>query len=220
MNHLNILHLRPKFVIFVTVALLTCASAVPLTAKEGVKIGVSLGLQLPRGAVSITTGKDRYYAHRGVYYRKGPGEKYHVVPAPRGAVVRQLPRGAVRIVINSRPYYRHDGVYYIVRAGGYEIVNSPIQPTTVIGADSTPPQEDNYESVWLNNQEYRFKNGQFFKPTSEGLVWVAAPTGAIIRDLPQDAVTVWHHEIEYFEIDDIIFRKTPDGYKVVPTPWN
>jgi hypothetical protein len=192
-------------------------AAPPLAAKSNVSVDLTLTHQLPHGAISFSVGKDRYYAHRGVYYRRGKAG-YYVVPAPRGAVVRQLPRRSVRLVINSRTYYRYDNVYYVRVDGGYRIVPPPANTATVVSEPAPDPMAG-YQSVWLGEQEYRFKDGQFFKPTSEGLVWIIAPTGAIIRELPENAVVVWHNEIEYFDVDDVIFRKTPDGYKVVTRPW-
>jgi hypothetical protein len=46
-----------------------------------------------------------------------------------------------------------------------------------------------------------------------------APVGAITKTLPVDATSVWFEEVEYFECDNMYFRKTPDGFKVVPKPW-
>lgn len=198
-------------------AILLTGMVSTLSAKNEPRGSVALGIQLPRGAVSVTVGNDRYYTHRGVYYRPGP-RGYKVVPAPRGVVVRQLPRSSVRIVIGSRTYYRYEGVYYLPRENGYEVVPAPAEVSAIASSSAHAPV-DEYESVWLDEQEYRFKNGQFFKPTPDGLVWVIAPTGAIIRELPEGAVVVWHDDIEYFDVDDVIFRKTPDGYRVVTPPW-
>ena len=46
-----------------------------------------------------------------------------------------------------------------------------------------------------------------------------APYGAISRTLPSEATSVWYQENEYFQSDNVYFRKTPDGYKVVTAPW-
>ena len=46
-----------------------------------------------------------------------------------------------------------------------------------------------------------------------------APHGAITKTLPSDATSVWYQDNEYFECDNVYFRKTPEGYKVVPTPF-
>lgn len=197
-----------------------CALAAPVARAE-MHVGVSLGVQLPRGAVAVNVGHDRYYEHRGVFYRPGP-RGYYVVRPPRGAMVRYVPRNSVRVVVGPRVYYRYDDVYYVETRGGYEVVDAP---RTVVVRESAPAPEPaiasdhGYVSAWLGDQEYRFKGGEFFKPTPEGLVWVIAPTGAIMKSLPDGAVSVWHEDIEYFDVDGAMLRKTPDGYKVVMAPW-
>jgi len=192
------------------------AAALPIRADTHVDVGVSVGFRLPHGAVEVHVGRDRYYEHRGVYYRQGP-HGYYVVRAPRGIIVRELPPRYVRIVIGSRVYFRYGDVYYErAHGGGYVVVDAP-----AVAARELPPAsvDDGYQSVWVGETEYKFHDGQFFKSTPEGMVWVPAPLGAITRTLPADSRSVWHEEIEYFECDDVYFRKTPDGYKVVEAPW-
>jgi hypothetical protein len=194
---------------------LALAAALPARADARVNVGVSVGFRLPHGAVEVHVGRDRYYTHRGVYYRQGP-HGYYVVRAPRGVVVRELPPRYVRIHAGGRVYYRYGDVYYERAPGGYVVVDAP---TTVVRELPPPTADDGYQSVWVGEKEYKFHDGQFFKPTADGLVWVEAPLGAITRNLPADARSVWHQEIEYFESDDVYFRKTPEGYKVVEAPW-
>ena len=50
-------------------------------------------------------------------------------------------------------------------------------------------------------------------------MWAPAPLGAVTKTLPPDAKSVWYQENEYFECDNVFFKKTPDGYKVIETPW-
>jgi len=197
-----------------SVALLTLGAA---TARGDtkVKVGVSISAPLPRGAMEVSVGRDRYYTYRGVYYRPGP-HGYYVVRAPRGVIIRELPPRATRIHVGNRVYYRYGNVYYERGPAGYVVVDAPV---TVARESPAPKVEDDFSSVWAGDKEYRFRDGQFFKSTPEGLVWVEAPLGAVTKTLPADAQTVWHQEVEYFESDDVYFRKTPEGYKVVEAPW-
>jgi hypothetical protein len=48
---------------------------------------------------------------------------------------------------------------------------------------------------------------------------VELPVGAMTRSLPESRTSIWFNEIEYFDVDGVLFRKTPDGYKVVKAPW-
>ncbi len=182
-------------------------------ANAEVHVGVSLGVALPRGYAEVRVGRDRYYTQRGVFYRRGP-HGYVVVRAPRGAILRTLPPHYTRIYVGSNIYYRYGDVYYQPVPNGYVVVDAP-------PAQAVPPPTpaDDYQSVWVGKQEYLFKDGQFFTKTPDGMVWVAAPLGAVTRTLPSDARSVWYEKQEFFESDEVYFQKTPDGYEVVAAPW-
>ena len=188
--------------------------AVP-AARADVRVGVSLGFELPHGYAEVRVGHDSYYHSRGVFYRRGP-RGYYVVPAPRGAFIRVLPPYCTRIYVGPSLYYRYGDVYYQPMRDGYVVVERPVVET-----QSLPPVKpaEEYQSVWVEKNEYLFKNGQFFTKTPDGMVWVPAPVGAITRDLPTDAQSVWYQGVEYYDSDDVYFRKTPDGYQVVSQPW-
>ncbi|MBC2605591.1 DUF6515 family protein [Pelagicoccus albus] len=180
--------------------------------------------QLPRGAVQVEVGKDRYQYHNGTFYRKG-NAGYVRTRAPRGAVVSSLPRGYVSIVIGDTIYFRFGGVFYTRSPFGYVVVEAPItlsQGSQTVVSDSADVEvefSDGYESIWIGERELLFKDGQFFRRSSEGLVWVAAPMGAVVSNLPTDATTVWYEDIEYFDSDGTYFRRAPDGFRVVEAPW-
>jgi len=205
-------NLAPAGVIFIVLAVASLFAAPVLRAE--VRVGVSMGFELPRGHVEVRVGRDRYYEHRGVFYQRGP-RGYVVVRAPRGAVLRSLPPHCSRIYVGTSVYYRYGDVYYQpVRTGGYVVVEQP-------RAESLPPPQpaEEYQSVWVGQAEYLFKDGQFFTKTPEGMVWVQAPLGALTKTMPADAQSVWYEGVEYFDSDDVFFRKTPDGYQVVAAPW-
>jgi Family of unknown function (DUF6515) len=184
------------------------------TAQAEVHVGVSVGVGLPRGYSEVRVGRDRYYTQRGVFYQRGPRGGYVVVRAPRGAFIRTLPPHYTRIYVGSTVYYRYGDAYYQPSRDGYVVVDAP-------AAQPMPPPRpvEDYQSVWVGKQEYLFKDGQFFNKTPDGMVWVAAPLGAITHDLPSDARSVWFQNEEYFESDEVYFHKTPAGYEVVAAPW-
>jgi hypothetical protein len=201
----------PASVIF-TVLAVAALFAMP-SVKADVRVGVSLGYELPRGYAKVRVGREHYYEHRGVFYQHGP-RGYFVVRAPRGAILRTLPPYCTRIYVGPALYYRYGDVYYQPVRDGYIVVDQPV-------VESLPPvrPSEEYQSVWVGPAEYLFKNGQFFAKTPDGMVWVQAPLGAITKHLPADAQTVWYQGVEYFDSDDVYFRKTPDGYQVVTPPW-
>lgn len=186
--------------------------ALPAAASD-VHVGISLGVALPNGYAEVHVGHDHYYEHRGVFYQHGP-HGYVVVRAPRGAVVRVLPTYHSRIYVGRAVYYRYGNVYYQSCPGGYVVVDPP-----AMAALPPPPPVEDYQTVIVGQQEYQFKNGQFFTRTPDGLVWVKGPIGAVTQNLPRGARSVWYENVEYFESDDIFFRKTPEGYAVVEAPW-
>ncbi len=184
-----------------------------LRADSHVDIGLSVGVPLPHGYADVVVGRDHFYTHRGVFYRRGP-HGFVVVRAPRGAIIRVLPPHCARVYVNSVVYYRFGDVYYQAVPQGYVVVDPP----TAVALPPPPPAPE-YQSVWVGNTEYLFKDGQFFRRTQDGVVWTEAPLGAVTPTLPADATSVWYQDNEYFECDDVSFRKTPEGYKVVPKPW-
>ncbi len=211
---------------------LICGSGFCLSeakASSQVSVGVSVGVPFPRGYVEVSSGQERYYYHRGTFYRPGR-YGYQVVHAPRGCVVRELPSRYSRVYVGSSLYYRYDNVYYQNCSEGYVVVDPPTTVVVRVPASSailsttpaTPTvsnKADDYQSAWVGDVEYQFKDGQFFKRTSDGLVWAEAPLGAITKTLPADTRSVWYEDIEYFECEEIHFRKTPEGYKVIEAPW-
>jgi hypothetical protein len=181
--------------------------------KADVRVGVSLGFELPHGYAEVRVGHDHYYEHRGVFYQHGP-HGYVVVRAPRGAILRTLPPYCTRIYVGPTLYYRYGDVFYQPVRDGYIVVDQPV-------VESLPPvrPSEDFQSVWVGQSEYLFKNGQFFAKTPDGMAWVPAPLGAVTKNLPSDAQSVWYQGIEYFDSDNVYFRKTPDGYQVVAAPW-
>lgn len=85
--------------------------------------------RLPRGYRMHRSGKDRFYYHKGRYYRKhnhGYVRVYH----PR---LHRLPRHARRVVIDWVTYWICDDIFYIYRDGCYEICERPRCVTSTVG---------------------------------------------------------------------------------------
>jgi hypothetical protein len=199
------------WVVFVLLAVAALFAAPALRAE--VRVGVSLGVELPRGYADVRVGRDHYYEHRGVFYQRGP-RGYVVVHAPRGAILRTLPPHCSRIYVGTSVFYRYGEVYYQPVRDGYVVVEQPRAESL-----PPPPPTEEYQSVWVGPVEYLFKDGQFFSKTPDGMVWTQAPLGALTKTLPTDAQSVWYQGVEYFDSDDVYFRKTQDGYQVVAAPW-
>ena len=204
--------LRPLFLLTLGAASL----ALPALSRAAthVSVGVGVGVPLSRGYAEVHVGPDRYYYHRGVYYRPGP-HGYYVVRAPRGAYIHALPPYYSRVYVGGTYYYRYGDVYYQTYRDGYIVVDPP--PAVV--ASIPAPVKEEPQIIRVGDVDYQFKDGQFFTRNADGLVWAPAPLGAVTKTLPPDAKSVWYQENEYFECDNVFFKKTPDGYKVIEAPW-
>lgn len=203
------------------VALLGLAATAGSLEAQNSRFSMSIGVNVPPGGREFYSGRDRYYAYRGSYYRWDRGQYYRSSP-PRGYYVRQLPPGYSRVFVGSQVYYHTDHFYYRPYGNYYEVVEMPVieQPVRVVRpAALPPPAPSTLAEVWLGNQRYVLSNGQYFKPTSQGREWVPVPVGARIKSLPIGTDTVWYQEQEFFEFDGGIFRRSPEGYRVVEAPW-
>ena len=72
-------------------------------------------------------GKERYYFHKGVYYRHDP-KGYRVVRPPRGTTVHRLPSGFETLVVAGITYFLLAGIYYRSAPTGYVVVDAPVTP--------------------------------------------------------------------------------------------
>src|SRR5512135_2935063 len=91
-------------------------------ADSHVDVGLSIGVPLPHGYMDVVVGRDHFYSHRGVFYRRGP-HGFVVVRAPRGAVLRVLPPHCARVYVNNVIYFRYGDVYYQAVPQGYMVVD-------------------------------------------------------------------------------------------------
>lgn len=174
----------------------------------------------PRGCSEIRVGHDSYFYRRGVFYVEGR-HGYRVVPAPRYAVVRDLPRMAIYVQMDNSSFWRHGDAYYERCPGGYQVIEpSPrilrLSPPEV--ALSEAPSVG-FEPFHLGDDTFWFNDGQFFVAEDEGMVWHAAPMGAVASVLPAGMSSVWHDGDEYFICDDVVLCQGPDGYRVIQAPW-
>jgi hypothetical protein len=189
----------------------------------GLSIGAFIGIVAPPGSVEINLGALSFRYDSGVFY-KHTKHGYVVAPAPRGAIVPALPKGHYKVEVDGYVYYCYNEVYYRRVPDGYMVVEAPVivettAPAVVNTSTVVTAPVLSELSVWQGEQELLLRDGQFFKNTPEGLVWVELPVGALTKEIPESSTSIWFDEIEYFDVDGVLFRKTPDGYKVVQAPW-
>lgn len=190
------------------------ASAVPAQGASNISFGITVGTALPKEAASLRVGKDTFYVYHGSFYRQ-VRVGYVLVPPPHGATIRNLPRGAEKFTIGKVVYFRQGGIYFKADGGRFQVCDAPA------GAPNVEPVDvgTGGVAVSLEDDQYVFTRGRFFRKSPEGWVGRGAPLGAVAKDFPPDAMSVWFRNSEYYEANGVFFQEIAGGFKVVPPPW-
>jgi len=75
-----------------------------------------------------------------------------------------------------------------------------------------------HSKIFVNNTEYFFFDGYFYRPSPAGYVIVEAPIGAIVFALPRLHQIVHWRSQPYYIVGDTYYRRHPRGYIVAPDP--
>ena len=75
-----------------------------------------------------------------------------------------------------------------------------------------------HSRFFVNNAEYFFFDGYFYRPFRDGYVIVDAPIGAIVLALPRLHQIVHWRGQPYYIVGNTFYRRHPRGYIVVPDP--
>ncbi|HUL82281.1 MAG TPA: DUF6515 family protein [Gammaproteobacteria bacterium] len=99
---------------------------------------------VPRGAVVVRDGPNRYWFHGGVWYRP-EGGRFVVIAPPVGVFVPVLPPFYTTLMLGGLAYYYANDAYYVWREPEhqYEVVDPP---ANVESAAVAPPAS---ESVFI-----------------------------------------------------------------------
>ena len=100
---------------------------------------------VPRGAVVVRDGPNRYWFHGGVWYRPEAG-RFVVIAPPVGVLVPALPPFYTTLTIGAVPYYYANDAHYVWREPEhqYEVVDPP---ANVESAIVTPPPARTCSSI-------------------------------------------------------------------------
>jgi len=184
-------------------------------AASNMSYGVTVGTALPSDAAPVRLGRDTFYVYNGSFYRQVKNG-YVLVPAPIGAVIKDLPRGAsTKFKVGKTTYFRHGNVYFEAAGRKFRVCEAPVgTPADVLKADP-----DTHLTVQLGDDVYLFVDGRFYLRSADGLLGRSIPIGAIASEFPNEAISVWFLDKEYFEENGVFFRETSGGFEVVPPPW-
>ena len=112
---------------------------------------------VPSAAVVISSRKNPYYFHNGIYYsHRGPD--YVVVRPARGLRIRVLPAGYRTVVVGPRSYYYYYGTFYVKSGGAKEEYVVADAPEGAV-VDALP---DGYEVKKIDDNEYYNLDGVYY----------------------------------------------------------
>jgi len=173
---------------------------------------------LPHGHRSVAWRNERYYFHRGVWYRPWHSG-YVVVRPPVGIWVPLLPMYYTTLWVGSGFYYYANDVYYASAPGGYLVVEPPTNPVIVTDAGRTSTDDSGAyaEGTWY----YCEASDAYFPYVTECAVdWQAVPD--IPADLlPQLANTPSYPDGTWYWCESAqahypYVRQCPEGWRPVP----
>ncbi|MBT8280453.1 MAG: hypothetical protein KJO16_02675 [Muriicola sp.] len=126
----------------------------------------------------------------------------------RRRTLRRLPANTRARVWRNVSYYPVGGMYYVARRGVYARAFPPrgFRIRTVAGA---------LTRLMVRGAVYYYSAGVFYRNVDEEYEVVAAPIGAVINELPEDAEEMDFDGITTYELNETLYKAIDDGYEVV-----
>ena len=167
-----------------------------------------------------------YYYHNGIYYRPYGGS-YVICRPPFGtplerAIDRAILR-AIRFAYYYDTYRTYDSVfdYYNVIARQNLIIaqqnariiarnsNYAINSNKALSAYELANKMGLVQSYAYANSEYFYQDGVFYTVSPSGVfTTIVPPAGALVTSLPDDYEVIVMNGIEYYLVDNTVFRTT------------
>ena len=167
-----------------------------------------------------------YYYHNGIYYRPYGGS-YVICRPPFGtplerAIDRAILR-AIRFAYYYDTYRTYDSVfdYYNVIARQNLIIaqqnariiarnaNYAINSNRALSAYELANKMGLVQSYAYANSEYFYQDGVFYTVSPSGVyTTIVPPAGALVTSLPDDYEVIVMNGIEYYLVDNTVFRTT------------
>jgi hypothetical protein len=176
-----------------------------------IRTGVYLATRPTYSTTVVVTGTTYYYAG-GVYYVQ-QGSGYVVTSAPPGAVVYALPTSTTPVVANNTTYYYYGGTYYVATTAPA----AQPQDVTVDSAASgdreavSDDQESQAEPAVIQSTVTTSDGDEVELPPvahdeDQNYEVVAAPVGASVPYLPEDAQEQTVNGKKYFVYEGAYYR--------------
>ena len=167
-----------------------------------------------------------YYYHNGIYYRPYGGS-YVICRPPFGTPLERAIDRAVLRAIRFAYYYdtyrTYDSVfdYYNVIARQNLIIaqqnariiarhsNYAINSNKALSAYELANRMGLVQSYAYANSEYFYQDGVFYTVSPSGVfTTIVPPAGALVTSLPDDYEVIVMNGIEYYLVDNTVFRTT------------
>lgn len=128
----------------------------------------------------------------------------------RFRTLRVLPAGTRVVAYRNINYYPVGGIYYVRRNGVYV---RQLPPRGFRVARLT----GRLVRLAVRNNPYVFSEGIFYREIDGQYEVVDAPKGAILEELPEDVEEMVLDDMTAYELYDILYAETENGYEVIGT---
>ncbi len=75
-----------------------------------------------------------------------------------------------------------------------------------------------HDVVHVGSLVYFFLDGIFYRKAPQGYIVAPAPIGAIVHEIPNQALPVPANGTQYYTLDGTYYQRVPEGYVVVEKP--
>ncbi len=123
---------------------------------------------------------------------------------------RRLPVGTRAVVYRNVNYYPLGGAYYVRRNGIYV---RQLPPRGFRVARLT----GHLIRLSVRNNAFIYSNGIFYKEVNDEYEVVDAPKGAVLEELPEEVEEMILDDMTAYELYDVLYAKTENGYEVIGT---
>ena len=181
---------------------------------------------LPGRYTRVVYAGTPYYLLDGIYYRYYRGY-YYICRPPFGIVVNDILEDILYTAINFSYYYDVANTYRTIDENAKTIAS---QNATIAANNATIARQN--ADIALNSElaaksfqeanrlglvqsyadagvEYFYQDGVFFIKGADGkYVTIVPPAGALVDELPDDYDTITLDGVEYYKVDDTVYKLT------------
>ena len=131
---------------------------------------------LPPGCLTLWIDSNEYAYCNAVFYRKTPAG-YAVVAPPQNAYVKSLPKESRTVWTGGRKYFYVGGSFYEAKDQGYLVCAAPwvLTPSALAVGTLYAAPPDGSLDIWVNDAEYYYCAGTFYRKQPAGYVVVGNP---------------------------------------------